>query len=98
MKKVYMVEWGTESSTGTIDDPIQWEFDDLDKAIAFYDEIDLRYDWIREYNVSHGNSRHNVIAKQIIDRIDFDGDIIEYGQVLRFAEYGEVDYRMEEGV
>ena len=96
MKKVYMVELGTESSTGTLDDPIQWEFNDLDEAIAFYNDIDLRYDWVREYNTSHGNSRHNVVAKQILDCIDFDGDIVEYGQVLQFDEYGEAEYRMEE--
>lgn len=96
MKKVYMVECGTESSTGTLDDPTQWKFDDLNEAVAFYEEIDLRFDWIREYNASHGNSRHNIMAKQIIDCIDFDGDIIEYGQILRFKRYGEVDYRMEE--
>lgn len=95
MKKVYMVEWGTESSTGTIDDPIQWEFDDLDKAIAFYDEIDLRYDWIREYNASNGVNRHNVMAKQIIDCVDLVDRIIEYGQVLQFDEYGEAEYRAE---
>ena len=97
MEKVYMVEWGTESSTGAIDDPIQWKFDDLDKAIAFYDEIDLRFDWMREYNASHGASRHNVMAKQIIDCIDLDVDgNVEYGQILRFDEYGESEHRMEE--
>ena len=95
MKKVYMVEWGTESSTGTLDDPIQWEFDDLDEAIAYYNDIDLRLDWIREYNTSHGNSRHNVVAKQILDCIEFDGDIVEYGHILQFDEYGEAEYRAE---
>lgn len=89
MKKVYMVEWGTESSTGTLDDPIQWEFDDLDEAVAFYDDIDLRCDWISEYNASHGNSRHKIMAKQIIDCIDFVDGVIEYGQILQFDEYGE---------
>lgn len=93
MKKVYMVEWGTESSTGTLDDPTQWEFDDLDEAVAFYDEIDLRLDWIREYNASNGNSRHNIMAKQIIDCIDFDGDIVEYGHILQFDEYGDFAIR-----
>lgn len=96
MKKVYMVELGTESSTGTLDDPIQWEFDDLDEAIAFYNDIDLRYDWIREYNTSNGNSRHNVMAKQILDCIEYDGDIVEYGQILQFDEYGEAEYRAEQ--
>ena len=96
MKKVYMVEWGTESSFGTIDDPTQWEFDDLDEAISYYNDIDLRYDWILEYNTSHGNSRHNIMAKQIIDCIDFDGDIIEYGHILKFSEDGETEYRAEE--
>lgn len=96
MKKVYMVEWGTESSTGTLDDPIQWEFNDLDEAIAFYNDIDLRRDWIREYNTSHGNSRHNAVAKQILDCIDFDGDIVEYGQILQFDEYGEAEYYTEQ--
>lgn len=96
MKKVYMVEWGTESSTGVIDDPIQWEFGNLDEALAFYNDIDLRRGWILEYNTSHGNSRHNVVAKQIIDCIDFDCDIVEYGQILRFDEYGEAEYRAEE--
>ena len=94
--KRYMVEWGTESSTGTLDDPIQWEFDDLDEAIAFYNDIDLRYDWIREYNTSHGVNRHNIMAKQILDCIESDGDIVEYGQILQFSEYGDVDYWMEE--
>lgn len=97
MKKVYMVELGTESSTGTLDDPTQWEFGNLDEAFAFYYDIDLRRDWIREYNTSHGNSRHNIMAKQIIDCIDLDVDgNIEYGQILRFSEYGEAEYRMEE--
>ena len=96
MKKVYMVELGTESSTGTLDDPTQWEFYDLDEAIAFYNDIDLRRDWIREYNTSHGNSRHNVVAKQILDCIEFSGDIVEYGQILQFDEYGEAEYRMEQ--
>lgn len=91
MKKVYMVEWGTESSTGAIDDPIRWEFGNLDEAVAFYDEINLRYDWIREYNTSHGVSRHNVMAKQIIVC-----SIDEYVDVLRFDEYGEAEYRAEE--
>lgn len=95
MKKVYMVELGTESSTGTLDDPVKWEFGNLDEAVAFYDDIDLRCDWIREYNTSHGNSHHNVIAKQIIDCIELDGDIVEYGQILRFNEYGEADYWTE---
>lgn len=95
MKKVYMVEWGTESSTGAIDDPAQWKFDDLDEAAAYYDDLDLRYDWIREYNASHGVSRNNVMAKQIISCIDL-GGFIEYGQVLKFDEYGEAEYRMEE--
>lgn len=94
MEKVYMVECGTESSTGVIDDPVQWEFNDLDEAIAYYNDIDLRCYWVREYKTSHGISRHNVMAKQIIDCIYLDGDI-EYGQVLRFNRYGEVDYRME---
>ena len=96
MKKVYMVELGTESITWAIDDPIQWEFDDLDEATAFYNDIDLRYKWVREYNTSHGNSRHNVMAKQILDCIEYDGDIVEYGQILQFDEYGEAEYRMEE--
>lgn len=96
MKKVYMVEWGTESSTGTLDDPLQLGFDDLDEAVAFYDYIDLRFDWIREYNASNAVSRHKIMAKQIIDCIDFDGEIVEYGQILRFDEYGEAEYRMEE--
>lgn len=97
MKKAYMVEWGTESSTGVIDDPIQWEFGNLDEALAFYNDIDLRRDWIREYNTSNGNSRHNVMAKQIIDCIDFDVDgNIEYGHILRFDEYCEAEYRAEE--
>ena len=95
MKKVYMVEWGTESSMGTLDDPVQWKFDHLNEAVDFYGGIDLRFDWIREYNASHGNSRHNIMAKQIIDCIDFDGDI-EYGQILKFDEYGEAEYRSEE--
>lgn len=97
MKKVYMVEWGTESSMGTLDDPVQWKFNDLDEAVDFYEEIDLRYDWVREYNTSHGNSRHNVMAKQIIDCIiDSCGNIDEYGQILQFNRYGEVDYWLEE--
>lgn len=96
MKKVYMVEWGTESSTGTLDDPTQWEFGDLDEAVAYYGDLDLRYDWVREYNASHGVSLHNVMAKQIIECIDC-GGYIEYGQVLRFDEYGEAEYRAEEG-
>ena len=95
MKKVYMVELGTESSTGTLDDPTQWEFGDLDEAIAFYNDIDLRCDWIREYNASHGVNRHNIMAKQLIDCIEFDGDIVEYGQILQFDEYGENEYRAE---
>ena len=96
MKKVYMVELGTESSTGALDDPAQWEFNDLDEAIAYYNDIDLRYDWIREYNTSHGVIRHKIMAKQIIDCIEYDGDIVEYGQILQFDEYGEAEYRMEE--
>lgn len=96
MKKVYMVELGTESSTGVLDDPTQWKFDNLDEALALYNDIDLRRGWILEYNTSHGNSRHNVVAKQIIDCIDFDGDIVEYGQILRFDEYGEAEFLAEE--
>ena len=96
MKKVYMVELGTESSTGTLDDPAQWEFNDLDEAIAYYNDIDLRYDWIREYNTSRSNSRHKVMAKQILDCIEFDGDIVEYGHILQFDEYGEAEYRSEQ--
>lgn len=77
--------------------PAQWKFNDLDEAVAYYNDIDLRYDWIREYNTSHGTSRHNVMAKQIIDCIDFDVDgNFEYGQILRFDEYGEAEYRAEE--
>ena len=95
MKKVFLVEWGTESSTGVIDDPAQWEFDALNEAIAYYDDLDLRYDWVREYNTSNGNSRHNIMAKQIIECIDW-GGYIEYGQILQFDEYGEAEYRMEQ--
>ena len=95
MKRVFLVEWGTESSMGTIDDPALWEFDDLDEAAACYDELDLRCDWVREYNTSHGASRHNVMAKQIIDCWAIGGHI-ECEQVLRFDEYGEAEYRAEE--
>ena len=95
MKRVFLVECGTESSTGALDDTCQWQFGDLDEAIAFYDDIDLRYDWVREYNTSHGASRHNVMAKQIIDCIDLNGSI-EYVQVLQFDDYGETEYRAEE--
>lgn len=45
MKKVYMVERGTESSTGALDDPAQCEFGDLDEAIDFYNDIDLRNEY-----------------------------------------------------
>lgn len=97
MEKVYMVEWGTESSTGTLDDPTQWEFGDLNEAIAFYNDIDLRRDWIREYNTSNGNSHHNIMAKQIIDCIDLDVDgNIEYGQILQYDAYGEADHRSKQ--
>ena len=95
MKRFYLVERGTESSTGALDDPTQWEFGDLDEAVAFYDELDLRYDRVRECNTSHGAGRHNAMSKQIIDCRDF-GGYIEYGQVLRFDEYGETEYRAEE--
>ena len=95
MKKVFLVEWGTLSSTGALDDACQWQFGDLDEAITFYDDIDLRCDWVREYNTSHGASRHNVMAKQIIDCIDLNGSI-EYVQVLQFDDYGETEYRAEE--
>lgn len=95
MKRVFLVEWGTGSSMGTTDDPAQWKFDDLNDAIAYYDDLDLRYDRIREYNTSHGASRHNVIAKQIIYCRDL-GGYIEYEQVLRFSEYGETERRAEE--
>lgn len=96
MKKVYMVELGTESSTGVLDDPTQWKFDNLDEALALYNDIDIRRCWILEYNTSHGVSRHNVVTKQIIACMDFYGDIVEYGRILRFDKYGETDYWMEE--
>lgn len=95
MKRVFLVEWETESSTGALDAPCQWKFGDLNEAIAFYDDIDLRCDWIRERNTSRGASRNNVVAKQIIDCLDFESRI-EYEQVLQFAEYGETEYRAEE--
>ena len=96
MKRTYLVELGTESITLATDDPVQWEFDDLDEAISFYDDIDLRHNWISEYNTSHGNSRHKIMEKQLIDCIDFDDGNVGYLHILRFEEYGETDYRMEE--
>lgn len=97
MKRIFLVEWGTESSMGALDDPCRWEFDDLYEAIAFYDDIDLRYNWVREYNTSHGASRDGVMAKQIIDcMVSNGGHVNEYGQVLQFDEYGETEYRAEE--
>lgn len=95
MKRVYLVEWGAESSMGTIADPCQRAFGDLNEALAFYDGIDLRGDWVREHSTSIGTSRHNVIAKRIGDCWAVGGRI-EWEQVLRFSEYGEAEYRAEE--
>ena len=69
----------------------------MSEALAYYDDLDLRCDRVRECNTSHGASRRNVVAKQIIDCLDF-GGCIEYGQgfFLRFSEYGEAECRAEE--
>ena len=95
MKRVFLVEWGTESSMGTLDDPCQWKFDDLNDAIAFYDDIDLRYDWVREYNTSRHMSRDRIYAKTLSSNIDH-GNWIDHEQVLQYDTYGIAEYRMEE--
>ena len=95
MKTVYMVGWGTESLYGTVDDPCCEMFTDLESAIAFYDGLDIRFDWLVEYNTSNHISRDRVQAKWLSQNTDSD-DYMDHERFLRHDTYGIAEYRMEQ--
>ena len=94
MKTVYMVEWGFESRLGTLDDPWVLIFDDLGKAMRFYDSVDIRAEWIAEYNTSNHISRGRICAKTLSSEIDH-GNWLETEQILQYDTYGIAEYRMK---
>ena len=95
MKTVYLVEWGFESRLGTLDNPWMQSFDDLRKAIRFYDSVNARDEWIAEYNTSNHISRGRIYAKTLSSNIDH-GDWLETEQILRYDTYSIAEYRMED--
>ena len=94
METIYLVEWGFESRYGTLDDPWFQKFNDLEKAVRFYDSIKIRDEWIVEYNTSRHISRDMIYAKSLSSNIDH-GDWLEPEQILQYGTYGIADYRME---
>ena len=95
MKTVYLVEWGFESRLGTLDNPWSQSFDDLGKAMRFYNSVNIRDEWISEYNTSNHISRDRICAKVLSSNID-NGDWLETEQILQYDPYGIAEYRTED--
>lgn len=75
-------------------------FDTAEEARSFYEECNIRKDWIGEKN-SAGlvRSKSKVYAREIVRvGVDEDGELdYDNAEIVEYEEYGWVDYRAEQG-
>lgn len=74
------------------DDPFIWEFEELEAAQLFYNELDIAGDYALHRGTDSCFDRGRMFAyKELVVREAIDGDL-EYAGTLESDRYGEKDY------